>query len=307
LLGENRREPPHARPLFTLSFSQHPPNQLAYRAKVQPQEVLVSIGLRSFFLIFSLACLNIMPALAKKPDTGFLDRVVNVQGTDYKYQVFIPDNWNSHQKWPIILFLHGAGERGDDGLNQTDVGIGTAIRVDRSRFNAIVVMPQCRKNIWWIQSPMDDVAIQSLDAAAKEFHGDPARTYLTGLSMGGFGSWFIAAKYPNRFAAMIVICGGIRPPVNAYKMDPDLAKLTPPDQPQSYASAAAKVGKVPVWIFHGGDDDIVPVIESQRMNTAMKALGGEVHYTEYPGVKHVSWDRAYDEPKLFPWLFSKSR
>jgi predicted peptidase len=154
---------------------------------------------------------------------------------------------------------------------------------------------------------MEDVAIQSLDAAAKEFHGDPARTYLTGLSMGGYGSWFIAGKYPNRFAAMIVICGGIRPPEHAYKTDPDLIKLTPPDQPQSYANVAAKVGKIPVWIFHGADDDVVPVTESQRMNAAMKALGGEVHYTEYPGVKHVSWDRAYDEPKLFPWLFSKSR
>jgi predicted peptidase len=267
----------------------------------------VSIGLRPFFLFFFLMSLNINPALAKKPDTGFLDRVVNIQGTAYKYQVFLPDTWNPHQKWPIILFLHGAGERGDDGLNQTDVGIGTAIRIDRSRFDAIVVMPQCRKNIWWIQSPMDDLAIQSLDAATKEFHGDPSRTYLTGMSMGGYGSWFIAGKYPKKFAAMIVICGGIRPPENAYKTDPSLAKLTPPDQPQSYANAASKVGKIPVWIFHGADDDIVPVIESQRMNTAMKALGGEVHYTEYPGVKHVSWDRAYDEPKLFPWLFSKSR
>jgi predicted peptidase len=267
----------------------------------------VSTGLRPFLLLFFLMSLNSNPAQAKKPDTGFLDRVVNVHGTAYKYQVFLPDTWNPHQKWPIILFLHGAGERGDDGLNQTDVGIGTAIRVDRSRFNAIVVMPQCRKNIWWIQTPMDDVAMQSLDAATKEFHGDPAKTYLTGMSMGGYGSWFIAGKYPKRFAAMIVICGGIRPPDNALKNTPGLAKLSPPDQAQSYTNAAAKVGKIPVWIFHGADDDIVPVTESQRMNAAMKALGGEVHYTEYPGVKHVSWDRAYDEPKLFPWLFSKTR
>ena len=83
-------------------------------------------------------------------------------------------------------------------------------------------------------------------------------------------------------------------------------KLTPPDLPESYSAAAAKVGKTPVWIFHGAADPIVPVSESQRMDAAMKQTGAEVHYTEFPGVGHDSWDKAYDEPKLFPWLFSKS-
>jgi len=146
----------------------------------------------------------------------------------------------------------------------------------------------------------------TLDAATKEFHGDVRRTYLTGISMGGYGSWRLAEKYPGRFAALVVICGGIRPPADTLKIHPELAKWTPPDNPKSYSDAAAKIGKVPVWIFHGGDDDIVPVTESQRMYAAMKATGGDVRYTEYAGVKHASWDRAYDEPKLFPWLFSKS-
>lgn len=256
------------------------------------------------FLVLSLPIAG--PAYAKKYDTGFLDRTISLQGTDYKYQVFVPENWTPHQKWPIVLFLHGAGERGDDGLQQTDVGIGTAIRSDRSRIPAIVVMPQCRKNVWWIQPPMDDLAIATLEAATKEFHGDTQRTYLTGLSMGGYGSWHLAEKYPGRFAALVVICGGIRPPTAAVKNHPELAKWTPADEPKSYSAAAAKVGKTPVWIFHGADDDTVPVTESQRMYAAMKEIGAEVHYTEYPGVKHVSWDKAYDEPKLFPWLFSKS-
>lgn len=255
---------------------------------------------------FFVAAIVTHSALAKKQDTGFLDRTLSLQGTTYKYQVFLPDNWTPKQRWPVILFLHGAGERGDDGLNQTDIGIGTAIRIDRNRFPAIVVMPQCRKNIWWIQSPMDDIAIQTLDAASKEFHGDPQRTYLTGLSMGGYGSWRLAEKYPGRFAAMIVICGGIRPPEAAIKGNPELAQLTPPDSPESYKNAAAKIADTPVWIFHGADDDVVPVTESQRMYAALKARGGEVHYTEYPGVKHVSWDKAYDDAKLFLWLFSKS-
>ncbi len=247
-----------------------------------------------------------VPAQAKKHETGFLDRSITLQGANYRYQVFVPENWTPRQQWPVILFLHGAGERGEDGLQQTDVGIGVAIRTNRSDIPAIVVMPQCPKNLWWTQPPMDDLAMATLDAATKEFHGDVRRTYLTGISMGGYGSWRLAEKYPGRFAALVVICGGIRPPAATLKIHPELAKWTPPDNPKSYSDAAAKIGKVPVWIFHGGDDDIVPVTESQRMYAAMKATGGDVRYTEYAGVKHASWDKAYDEPKLFPWLFSKS-
>jgi predicted peptidase len=270
----------------------------------------VSVRLRHLLLL--LACLWIggpvfaKNVFAKNHETGFLDRTITLQGVIYKYQVFIPDNWTPKQKWPIVLFLHGSGERADDGLQQTDIGLGTAIRVDRTRFPAIAVMPQCRKNLWWVQSPMNDLAIATLEAATKEFHGDTSRTYLTGLSMGGYGTWYLAQKYPGRFAALVVICGGIHPPAATLKAHPELIKWAPEDGPKSYAEAAAKVGKVPVWIFHGADDDIVPVTESQRMQAAMKQIGAEVHYTEYPGVKHVSWDKAYDEPKLFPWLFSKS-
>jgi len=259
------------------------------------------------FLVLLVLCLLIaFPAHAKTHETGFLDRSITVQGTTYKYQVFVPDTWTPHEKWPVILFLHGAGERGEDGLQETDVGIGTAIRSNRSTIPAIVVMPQCRPNVWWMQAPMDDLAIAALNAAIKEFHGDVRRTYLTGLSMGGYGSWYLAEKYPGRFAALVVICGGIRPPAMALKANPELAKWTPADEPKSYADAAAKVGNTPVWIFHGADDDIVPVTESQRMYAAMKGIGADVHYTEFPGIRHASWDKAYDEPKLFPWLFSKS-
>src|SRR5215467_7711103 len=117
-----------------------------------------------------------VPAKAKKTETGFLDRTVNVAGTEYKYQVFVPGNWTKQQKWPVILFLHGAGERGDDGLIQTEVGIGMAIRRYRECFLVIVVMPQCRKNAWWSESTRADMAMVALAVAQKEFHGDPART-----------------------------------------------------------------------------------------------------------------------------------
>jgi predicted peptidase len=245
-------------------------------------------------------------AHAKKHETGFLDRTTTIQAVQYKYQVFVPDDWTPQRKWPVILALHGAGERGNDGLLQTDVGIGTAIRSNRSAMEAIVVMPQCAKNLWWTLPPMDELAMAALAEATREFHGDVHRTYLTGLSMGGYGAWHLAEKHPGKFAAIVVICGGIRPPAAAQNAYPDLAKVTPPDAPKSYLDAAKLVGKTPVWIFHGAADEIVPVSESQRMSEAMKQIGGEVHYTEYPGVGHSSWNKAYDEPKLFPWLFSKS-
>ena len=258
-------------------------------------------------LLFLLTCLWIgVPVFARNHETGFLDRTIMLHGAMYKYQVFVPDNWTPKQKWPVILFLHGSGERADDGLQQTDIGIGSAIRSDRSLVPAIVVMPQCRKNLWWVEPPMTELAIATLEAATKEFHGDTSRTYLTGLSMGGYGTWYLAQKYPGRFAALVVICGGIHPPAATLKAHPELIKWAPEDGPKSYAEAAARIGKVPVWLFHGADDEIVPVTESQRMQAAMKQVGAEVHYTEFAGVKHVSWDKAYDDPKLFPWLFSKS-
>ena len=239
------------------------------------------------------------PAQAKKVETGFLDRTVSVAGTEYKYQVFVPEDWTKSKKWPVILFLHGAGERSDDGLIQTEVGIGTAIRRYRDRFPAIIVMPQCRKNVWWSEPTMADMAMAALAAAQKEFHGDSARTYLTGLSMGGYGTWYLAGKYPGQFAAIVPICAGI--------LMPDVARQQSADDNAPYTEAAKKIGsKTPVWICHGGDDPVVPVTESRRMNEAMKALGGEVHYTEYPGVGHNSWEKAYAEPELFTWMLSKT-
>ncbi len=258
-------------------------------------------------IIFVFLCLLApLAAYARKRDTGFIDRTTTIQGIQYKYQVFIPEDWTPHRKWPVILFLHGAGERGDDGLLETDVGIGTAIRTDRATFEAIIVMPQCEKKHWWMLPPMDELAMAALAEATREFHGDPHRTYLNGLSMGGYGAWHLAQQHPGTFAALVVICGGIRPSATAQKAIPALAKVTPPDSPKSYLDAAQRIGKVPVWIFHGADDKIVPVSESQRMSEAMKQIGAEVRYTEFPGVGHASWNKAYDEPTLFPWLFSKS-
>ncbi len=262
-------------------------------------------------LLFCLSTLMVsLPlaslASASKPQTGFLDRTLSLQGTTYKYQVFLPDHWTPKQKWPIILFLHGYGERGSDGLLQTDIGLPHAIRLDRSRFPAVVVIPQCLMGHWWTEQQMEQMALATLTAATKDFQGDPKRTYLTGLSMGGYASWDIASRYPGKFAAVVPICGGIIIPADLLKNIPDLAKDAYPDEPGSYAQVAKKIGKTPVWIFHGSADDRVSVTNSRKMNAALTAAGGNVKYTEYPGVGHNSWDKAYAEPELMPWLLAKS-
>ncbi|CAN5283203.1 prolyl oligopeptidase family serine peptidase [soil metagenome] len=240
--------------------------------------------------------------------TGFLDRTVTVDGVAYRYQVYVPVDYMPDREWPVALFLHGSGERGDDGTKQTNAGIGPAIRNDRKRFPLIVVMPQTRENTRW-NGAMAKQAMQALDASILEFHGDPQRIYLTGMSMGGQGTWLLAAAHPHRFAAMAPICGFLRLKNDDDVVDPVADKLLVADFPELLAdnpsaAMARRIGGTPAWIFHGADDDLVPVHNAQRMAAAMRAVGGEVRYSEYPGVNHGSWDRAYAEPELVSWLLS---
>ena len=268
---------------------------------------MISYRARAFFAAVVFLSISSL-AFARKSDTGFLDRTLSLHNAAYKYQVFLPEDWSSNKKWPVILFLHGAGERGSDGLLQTQLGIATAVRKDRTRFAAIIVMPQCKTGSWWSEPAMEDMALAlaTLAAASKEFKGDSKRTYLTGISMGGYGSWAIAAQNPNKFAASVPICGGIVLPEHLRQQHPEMEKIAFADDPKSYADVAAKIGKTPVWIFHGGDDPVVPVDGSRKLNEAIKAAGGSVRYTEYPGVGHNSWDNAYVDPELMTWMLSKA-
>jgi predicted peptidase len=256
--------------------------------------------------MFSLLSALMLTSFARprERDTGFLDRTIKVGTASYRYQVYVPADWSKKKKWPVILFLHGAGERGGDGLIQTEVGIGTAIRRHAERVPAIVVFPQCLKDRWWPEPEMQAQALKALDESIKEFNGDTERVYLTGISMGGYGTWAIAANNPSRFAALAPVCGGVRtPPRVAIPQGTPAAS----DTSDPYQAVAQKVGGTPVWVFHGGADTVVPVSESQKMVDALKAAGGKVRYSEYEGVGHNSWDKAYGEPEFFTWLLSQKR
>ena len=254
-------------------------------------------------LLALLALLLTVPASveSQRRETGFLFRTLTLGDSTYRYQVYVPPGYTPRRRWPVILFLHGSGERGADGLVQTQVGLGAAIRRGVERWPAIVVMPQARPEQSWTRE-MERVALAALARTERELRTDPARIYLTGLSMGGYGTWSIAARHPGRFAALLVVCGGIHPPARVPFPRDETGFWELPDP---YAAYARALGRTPVWIFHGDTDPVVPVDESRRMHAALQAAGADVRYTELPGLGHNAWDPAYTDPAVPAWLLAQ--
>lgn len=234
--------------------------------------------------------------------TGFLDRTVSVAGQSYHYQVYVPADYTSQPSWPAILFLHGAGERGSDGLLQTNVGLAPAIRQNPSRYPAIVVFPQVPRDSQWVGVPAD-MAVAALQQTMREFHVDPKRVYLTGLSMGGHGTWYVAYRHPELFAAVVPICGWIRDFPQFRGSQPVVAG----DSAQVMPLLVQKLSKTPIWIFHGEVDQVVNVNGSREPAAALKAAGADVRYTEMLGLNHNSWDAAYGSDEFVKWLFAQHR
>jgi predicted peptidase len=168
---------------------------------------------------------------------------------------------------------------------------------------AIVVFPQVPVGERWIGEPAD-VAIAALDRSTKEFNGDPARTYLTGLSMGGYGALHVALAHPDRFAALVVICGGLLPHPTATSV---AKSPLIPDDVDPYLYVAKALRKIPVWLFAGADDPTIPQRESRQLEAAFNAVSGDVKFTEFPDTQHNAWGKAYGETALWPWLFAQRR
>jgi predicted peptidase len=233
-----------------------------------------------------LACpvlLVLLPAAlpADEPKTGFIDATYKDGDKEVKYVLFVPADYKGDKEYPVILFLHGAGEKGSDGKKQARGGLAPAIRRDKS-FPFIAIFPQA-ENTWRAGSADAKRALAILDQVMKEYKTDPKRVYLTGLSMGGFGTWSIAAATPERWAAIVPICGGGSP------------------------ATAEKIKDIPCWCFHGDADPTVKVESSRAMIEALKKAGAEPKYTEYPGVGHNSWDKAYATKELYDWLLMQKR
>lgn len=260
------------------------------------------LALLALMLSAMTACTT-TPAL--NPTGEFVPREVVLDGQTYRYQVFVPASRFRTGKPPVVLFLNGSGERGRDGVKQTMAGLGPYLRQHADDFPALAVFPQAPEGTEWTEAA-GPVAFAALDAAVREFGGDPDRIYLTGMSMGGYGTWELALQQPDRFAALVPVCGGIT--VDWSDARPGLRAHSVAAAADPFAAAAQRLKDVPVWIFHGGRDDVVPPAQSRRMDAALKAAGArDARYTEFPDANHNSWDATYAHAPMWDWLFAQHR
>lgn len=230
-------------------------------------------------------------------ETGFLNRKIEVDKTTYRFQVYLPEDWrrDDGKLWPIILFLHGRGERGSEGMWQTQIGLPEQVRDHPERWPFVIVMPQCPLPDHWTDPKIMEMAMAALDQESAEFHGDPEHTYLTGLSLGGYGAWELLRLHPHRWAAVAIASGGI-----FWSYEPDRWQQSSA-LPAEYAQV---IGRTPIWLFHGSDDNVVSPRQSELMYDAFKAANGHIRLWVYQGLGHDSWTRAYNEPELPRWLLS---
>lgn len=203
-----------------------------------------------------------------------------------KYWLHLPPTYfdEPQRRWPLILFLHGRGERGNDLALVKKYAIPKLVE-DQPDFPFIAVSPQCPLDTEW---PLQtETLTRLLDVATTNLLVDLDRVYLTGLSMGGRGSWLLAVEQPQRFAALVPICGRI-----------------PTDD---FLERVPVLKTLPTWVFHGAKDPVVPVENSEKIVAALKAAGGNVQLTIYPEADHDSWTATYNNPKLYEWLLAQRR
>lgn len=226
-----------------------------------------------------LACLAVTAARAEAPKQTAATFEKQVPVT-LNYLLYLPDDYDAKEAWPLVVFLHGAGERGDDLELVKKHGPPKLIEQGKS-FPAIIVSPQCAAGRWWTGQLLELTAL--IDEIVDKYKVDEDRIYLTGLSMGGFGTWSLAAYTPDRFAALMPICGG------------------------GETLAARLLSKTPVWVFHGAKDPIVPLKRSEDMVEVLKRAKGNPKFTVYPDALHDSWTATYDNPEVWEWLFAQKR
>ncbi len=202
-----------------------------------------------------------------------------VKTVDMPYLLHLPNDYSKKVSYPLIIFLHGSEERGND-TSLLEVGLTKLLQTARD-YPFILVAPQCPIDSWWT------LELDALSVLIEDFlerHNiDKKRIYLTGLSMGGDGAWRLAALHPTWFAAVVPICG------------------------RDKSNSTKKLKKIPAWAFHGAKDDIIPVSESRKIVRSINALGGQAKLTVYPDADHNAWDKAYTTKELYKWLFAQHR
>lgn len=251
-----------------------------------------------FFAVFALALAVLAhPAPAAEIQTVHSFERPRAGGIGYNYLLALPKGYDAqHEKrWPLILFLHGSGERGDDVWSVARHGPPKLLRsgqhspaATQLAENFIVVSPQCPKGTWWDTETL----LELLDSLTVKHNIDARRVYLTGLSMGGYGTWDLGLAHPERFAAILAICGG--------------GSFAAVSRLSSHKRQALLT--LGVWAFHGAKDFFVPLARSQRMVDMLKTVKVEdVQLTVYPQAKHDSWTATYANPEIYTWLLRHQR
>jgi predicted peptidase len=233
----------------------------------------------------SVSCTSVMKQMevpiGQHPHSFQTDIIKTVRAD---YLLYLPEGYDTAQEeWPLMLFLHGAGERGDILSKVAVHGPPKLIAKEAKAFPFVIVSPQCPKDGWWSSELQIDTLNALLNDVVSRYRIDEERIYVTGLSMGGFGTWRLAAAYPDRFAAIAPICGGGNP------------------------EDAASIAQLPIWVFHGAKDEAVPIKQAEEMVAAVEKAGGKVKFTVYPDAGHDSWTATYNNPELYDWFLKHTR
>ena len=217
----------------------------------------------------------------------------NSRGESLPYRLFIPAQYDQKKKYPLVLFLHGGGGRGNDNRKQIDGGNGYLIDFftgdeAQARYPSFVVAPQSPMEGWIEEDSITPTrhlhsVYELIGELQRTYNIDEARIYVAGQSMGGFGTFAIISEYPRTFAAGIALCGG-----------GDQAKVV-------------RLTNVPIWVFHGAKDESVPVERSRTIVAGIRNAGGKVRYTEYAETGHIIWPSVVKESELLPWLFAQRK
>lgn len=218
------------------------------------------------------------PLFADQTEESFSKKIEEPIGLEFL--LYLPEGYEKEddERWPLVVFLHGAGERGDDLSKVAIHGPPKKVAAGES-FPFILASPQCPEDSWWTDEPV----LELIDHLENAYRVDKSRIYLTGLSMGGYGTWHFGTRKPERFAALAPVCGGSAP----YRM--------------------RWIKNKPVWAFHGAKDVAVPLEESERLISKLKEMKNEnAKLTVYPEAGHDSWTETYDNPELYDWLLSHS-
>lgn len=249
------------------------------------------------FVLTSLVLLA-SPLRAQKPETAFEPRTFQDGDFALNYRIYVPSDLKPGEKVPLVLFFHGAGERGDNNIRQLHHAVpGLFSYVKKNAIPAIIVAPQCPSGMQWVNVPWGGLSHTMPAEPSKPMHAamallqdclktlpvDDTRVYVSGISMGGFGAWDIVQREPGLFAAALPVCGG------------------------GDTAEAAKLKDLPIWTFHGDQDQTVKVIRSRDMVEAVKSAGGNPKYTEYAGVAHNSWTQTFANAEVLQWLFAQKK